>query len=314
MGCMCGKESLHVENKRYFIRSRLGEGGFSYVDLVEESSTRKLFALKRLTCHSKEEENVALQEVEIMRRISHPNVVPLVGHMVVQVGHHSKTMDIVSEVFIVMPYYSRGSLQDLIDRHAQMSKVIPEGTIWAHFLGICKGVGALHHHSPPYAHRDLKPGNIMMMEDGTPVVMDLGSATVARVDIKSLREATALQDLAAERCSMPYRPPELFTVETNSSVDERTDIWSLGCTLYAMAYLESPFDKVYQTGGSIALAAMAGKINFREDLRCSQDLREMISWLMNVNPRDRPFIDQVIQKVESLSSTAARPAPEYNQC
>lgn len=33
----------------------------------------------------------------------------------------------------------------------------------------------------------------MMMEDGTPVVMDLGSATVARVDIKSLREATALQ-------------------------------------------------------------------------------------------------------------------------
>lgn len=80
--------------------------GFSYVDLVEESSSRKLFALKRLTCHSKEEENVALQEVEIMRRISHPNVVPLVGHMVVQVGHHSKTMDIVSEVFIVMPHYS----------------------------------------------------------------------------------------------------------------------------------------------------------------------------------------------------------------
>ncbi|PVD30482.1 hypothetical protein C0Q70_09748 [Pomacea canaliculata] len=327
MGCMCGKESLHVENKRYFIRSRLGEGGFSYVDLVEESSTRKLFALKRLTCHSKEEENVALQEVEIMRRISHPNVVPLVGHMVVQVGHHSKTMDIVSEVFIVMPYYSRGSLQDLIDRHAQMSKVIPEGTIWAHFLGICKGVGALHHHSPPYAHRDLKPGNIMMMEDGTPVVMDLGSATVARWTLSHSGKQQLFRceqyglyfflftcDLAAERCSMPYRPPELFTVETNSSVDERTDIWSLGCTLYAMAYLESPFDKVYQTGGSIALAAMAGKINFREGLRCSQDLREMISWLMNVNPRDRPFIDQVIQKVESLSSTAARPAPEYNQC
>ena len=39
---------------------------------------------------------------------------------------------------------------------------------------------------------------------------------------------------------------------------------SLGCTLYALAYLEAPFEKVYQTGGSIALAAMAGKINFAE--------------------------------------------------
>lgn len=41
--------------------------------------------------------------------------------------------------------------------------------------------------------RDLKPGNVMISEDGTPVVMDLGSATKARVEIKSLREATALQ-------------------------------------------------------------------------------------------------------------------------
>lgn len=79
--------------------------GFSYVDLVEEVASRKLFALKRLTCHSKEEEGIALNEVEIMRAIHHPNVVPLIGHMVVQVGHHSKTMDIVSEVFIVMPFY-----------------------------------------------------------------------------------------------------------------------------------------------------------------------------------------------------------------
>ena len=39
----------------------------------------------------------------------------------------------------------------------------------------------------------MKPGNVMLAEDGTPVVMDLGSATKARVDIKTLREATTLQ-------------------------------------------------------------------------------------------------------------------------
>nr|KAG5709366.1 hypothetical protein BaRGS_029215 [Batillaria attramentaria] len=239
-----------------------------------------------------------------MRSVHHPNLVPLVGHTVVKVGHYSKTVDIVSEVFIIMPFYPRGSLQDRIEALAKKSEQMPEKEIWRLFLGICQGVSALHTHSPPYAHRDLKPGNVMVTEDGTPVVMDLGSATKARVEIKSLREATALQDLAAERCSMLFRPPELFTVETNSSIDERTDIWSLGCTLYALAFLEAPFEKVYQTGGSIALAAMAGKINFPANSRYSAGLHEVISCLMSVNPMERPFINQVIQRVENMQHQA----------
>ena len=79
--------------------------GFSYVDLVEETTSHKVYALKRLTCHSVEEEKLALQEVEVMKNLQHPNLVPLVAHSVLKVGHHSKTMDIVSEVFIVMPLY-----------------------------------------------------------------------------------------------------------------------------------------------------------------------------------------------------------------
>ena len=79
--------------------------GFSYVDLVEEVTSHKVYALKRLTCHSVEEERLALQEVEVMKNVQHPNLVPLVAHSVLKVGHHSKTMDIVSEVFIVMPLY-----------------------------------------------------------------------------------------------------------------------------------------------------------------------------------------------------------------
>ena len=75
------------------------------MDLVEEVTSHKVYALKRLTCHSVEEERLALQEVEVMKNVQHPNLVPLVAHSVLKVGHHSKTMDIVSEVFIVMPLY-----------------------------------------------------------------------------------------------------------------------------------------------------------------------------------------------------------------
>ena len=67
--------------------------------------SHKAYALKRLTCHSVEEEGVALQEVEVMKNLHHPHLVPLVAHSVLKVEHHSKTLDIVSEVFIVMPLY-----------------------------------------------------------------------------------------------------------------------------------------------------------------------------------------------------------------
>ena len=47
----------------------------------------------------------------------------------------------------------------------------------------------------------------------------------AKVELRDSKAARQLQDEAAERCSMPYRAPELFNVECNSTIDERTDIW-----------------------------------------------------------------------------------------
>ena len=47
----------------------------------------------------------------------------------------------------------------------------------------------------------------------------------ARLKISTHSEAQHLQDVAAERCSMPYRPPELFQVNSKCEIDERTDVW-----------------------------------------------------------------------------------------
>lgn len=52
--------------------------GFSTVDLVEQASTKKKYALKKITCHSIEDQKVALQEVEYMKKIQHPNVIELI--------------------------------------------------------------------------------------------------------------------------------------------------------------------------------------------------------------------------------------------
>uniref|UniRef100_A0A2C9K6T6 non-specific serine/threonine protein kinase n=1 Tax=Biomphalaria glabrata TaxID=6526 RepID=A0A2C9K6T6_BIOGL len=300
MGCICGKESLNIENRKFNIKQRLGEGGFSYVDLVEDAQTHKSYALKRILCHSKEEEHIALQEVHIMRELDHPNIIPLECYSIHKVGIQTKAVDITCEVFVVIPYYRKGTLQNRIDTMKLKGEHFNEDMIWKLMLGICQGIKAIHDHKPPYAHRDIKPDNVMTEEDGTPVVMDLGSAAPAQLEIKTAREASSLQDLAAERCSMLYRAPELFTVETNTSIDERTDIWSLGCVLYALAYLESPFEAAYQRGDSLALATMAGKINFPENSSYSSNIPEIISWMLKPKACERPFIDQVIERIKGV--------------
>ncbi|XP_071158563.1 serine/threonine-protein kinase 16-like [Mytilus edulis] len=305
MGCICGKEALRINDRRFYLRSRLGEGGFSYVDLIEEIRTHKDYALKRITCHSNEEERIALQEIELMRTFQHPNIIPLEASSVIKVNQYSKSLDIVSEVLIVMPYYSRGSLQDVIEKMSKKSERFPEESVWELFKGICLGLQVFHKHNPPYAHRDLKMANIMLADDGTAIIMDLGSANKARVEIKTPSQAHTLQDEAAERCSMFYRAPELFNPELGSSVDERTDIWSLGCLLYALAYLTSPFESDYNHGGSIALAAQSGRVKFPEDNRgYSKSLQETILLQMKVNSAERPFIDGVLQHIETVSYKA----------
>lgn len=55
--------------------------------------------------------------------------------------------------------------------------------------------------------------------------MDLGSMDEAAVNIHNSREAQRLQDDAAERCTMPYRAPELFNVQTGDTITQATDMW-----------------------------------------------------------------------------------------
>lgn len=73
--------------------------------------------------------------------------------------------------------------------------------------------------------RDIKPANVLISTYGGGILMDLGSMDEAHVMIHNSREAQKLQDDAAERCTMPYRAPELFNVQTGDTVTQSTDMW-----------------------------------------------------------------------------------------
>lgn len=301
MGCHLGclKSSVVVEGVRYKVLRQIAEGGFSTVDVVEDCETGKRFAMKRIVCHSIEDQNMALMEVKVNRSFDHPNIVKVIGATTQGKADilHNQT----SEVLIVLPFYQQ-SLQDELEKRQLAGKPLPQGLILSIFSQICSAVRQLHIADPSLAHRDIKPHNILLEKDYTPVLMDFGSAAPARVKVSNLKEASYLQDTAAERCSMTYRPPELFHVATGMPLDERTDIWSLGCLLYALMFYKGPFDSVYERGDSVALAVQGGHIGFPETQEVwKTQLRDLVIAMTNLDLNYRIDIDSVIERIDDMS-------------
>ncbi|KAI8992226.1 kinase-like domain-containing protein [Pilobolus umbonatus] len=288
---------IRVSGHDYRIKKLLGEGGFSFVYLGVDDSNR-LYAIKTIRSNlGKESVTKAIKEAIVTSRFEQcPYIIDIVDMCVIKEEDKSKT------AYIIMPYYKNGNIQDIIDRHEKQGKFMPENMILSLFKGICYAVQAMHEYrNKPWAHRDIKPANVLISDEGTPVLMDFGSAREARIHIDSQKMAMRVQDDAAENCSMPYRAPELFHVSVDTVIDEKVDIWSLGCTLYAMAYHQSPFEMtVNKQGGTMALAVLNKQYSIPQSMKhiYSQSLLDMISWMLTVDPSHRPNISSIINKLQ----------------
>lgn len=142
--------------------------GFSLIDLVESSATKRKYALKRITCHSIEDERTAMREIEVTNIIRHDNVVHIVEHVLK--GSADIIVNTTSQLFIVLPYFKNGSLYDHLQFRARSNDYMAEGQVLQLFLGICEGLKAFHEAKPdPLAHRDLKTGENLTIFIHSPI-------------------------------------------------------------------------------------------------------------------------------------------------
>lgn len=198
--------------------------GFSVIDLVENYINRKLYVLKSVTCHSIDDETIALREVENCNRLQSDYLYKIIDYELKGVA--DIVTDTTSILYIVTYYYQMGSLADHLQMRSRKLDYIPEEQLIHMFLGICEGVRCIHEAKPvPLVHRDLKTANICLTSNYDPIIIDFGSMTEARLQICGQSEAQRLKDEAEERSSIVYRAPELFNVKSHCTIDERTDIW-----------------------------------------------------------------------------------------
>ncbi|KAL2757472.1 hypothetical protein ACRALDRAFT_1068050 [Sodiomyces alcalophilus JCM 7366] len=383
INCFPGSPTLKINGRNFKILRLLGEGGFSYVYLVQDTATESLYALKKIRCpFGAESVAQAMKEVEAYRLFANtPGIIHAVDHAVAtERGGEpgAKT------VYVLLPYFKRGNLQDMINANAVNHTHFPERRLMLLFLGVCRALKSMHQYRArpavamermemghgdehdqgrgprraavpddqdegaqqrplmeaedrpaagehrSYAHRDIKPGNIMISDDGAaPILMDLGSVAASPLPITSHSLAIQTQDTAAEHSTMPYRAPELFDVQTGSVIDTKVDIWSLGCTLYACLVGKSPFEaRSDETGGTLSLCILGGDWRFPDEglqrtgtgginkgkaravdaaagangsaghPPISDPVRDVVRRCLRVEPDERPDIDELIDIVE----------------
>ncbi|KAI9474168.1 MAG: kinase-like domain-containing protein [Benjaminiella poitrasii] len=299
--CCFPNPTITINRKKYKVINLLGEGGYSFVYLVQDDN-HHFYALKKMRCPEGALVEDAMHEIEMYNKFKSEYIIHVLDTSRVTEQDGTQT------VYIFLPYYKRGNLQDNINANNINKSWFPEHDLLAFFLKVCYAIKVLHgYHDKddiivPFAHRDLKPGNILVSDDGkTPILMDFGSVTKARIPIQTRQDGLLQQDIAAENSTLPYRAPELFDVQTGTTLDEKVDIWSLGCTLYAAAYGQNPFEaSVNEVGGSLALAILNGHYKFPIEDPYSDEFKNFIKYLLTIEVKERPDIDQVIERLESM--------------
>ncbi|KAH7851262.1 hypothetical protein Vadar_009175 [Vaccinium darrowii] len=283
-----GGGDVWINENRFRIVRQLGEGGFAYVYLVKEVLTDSAaasggglalkvkdtshlsddgtYAMKKVLIQNTEQLELVREEIRVSSLFSHPNLLPLLDHAIIAVKP-TQEGSWKNEAYLLFPVHLDGTLLDNANAMKAKKEFFSTSNVLHIFRQLCAGLKHMHNFDPPYAHNDVKPGNVLITHrKGQPpltILMDFGSARPSRKQIRSRTEALQLQEWASEHCSAPFRAPELWDCPSHADIDERTDIWSLGCTLFAIMYGVSPFEYALgESGGSLQLAIVNGQIKW----------------------------------------------------
>jgi len=218
-------ESLKIIGDFKILRE-LGSGGMGTVYEADQLSLKRKVALKLLPAHLSFSDLAVAKfqrEAEAGGRQSHPGIVTVYA-----VGEHQ------GRHYIAQELVGNGvTLADKIEKFRQDNKQ-PAGYFRSVAELIMNVAEALQHaHETGVTHRDIKPSNILIADDGNPKVTDFGLAKIEK--------ALALSRTGELAGTPHYMSPEQ-AASRKSCVDHRSDIYSLGVTLYEMLTLKLPFD------------------------------------------------------------------------
>ncbi|TDH69846.1 hypothetical protein CCR75_008061 [Bremia lactucae] len=258
-GAMSGRASIGD----YVVTSKLGSGSFAVVYKGYHKTSKIPVAIKALSLHKLNGKLLSNLEMEIaiMRQIDHPNVVKL---------YEIKKTD--KHMYLVLEFCAGGDLQHYMRRQQQQSgsNVLTEN-VAQHFLReLAKGMQCLWQHN--LIHRDLKPQNLLLVEDSPTSALKIADFGFAR------HLATA--SMAETLCGSPlYMAPEILKFQ---KYDAKADLWSVGTILFEMVAGRPPY------GGANHVQLLANierqPLRFPPTLQLSRSCHHLLVALLQRKP------------------------------
>ena len=274
---------------KYKLLGHLGKGGMSAVYLAEHVLMQRRVAIKVLPKRRVGDSSYLARfrlEAKAAAALDHPNVV-----RAYDVDNEGDTH------YIVMEYVAGKNLQELV-KHGEPLQIVQAVDYIAQAAD-----GLEHAHQSGVIHRDVKPANLLVDENGVVKILDMGLALFDETNEASLTNAHSENVLG----TADYLSPEQAI--NSHTVDARTDIYSLGCTLYFLLTGRAPF-----ADGSIAQRIAKHQsetptpiVHHRSD--CPAELSAICDRMMAKAPQDRHESAHEVSEVLNawLQSRGVRP-------
>lgn len=247
--------------ERYQVNAIIGVGGTSEVYQVFDQKFSVIRALKVTQEISESVVKQIVREAQILVEIRHPNL-PQVHDYFIKDGH----------AYLIMDYIEGDDLRTLLD---QQNGPLPLANVKVWINQICEALKVLHNQEMPIIHRDIKPENIRIQPDG-----GIGKAVLVDFGISKFYDPEGTKSVSSQWVTKGYSSPEQYG---DSPTDARSDIYSLGATVYTLLTNVTPPSSTDILGKFIDPPERVDQVN----PLIPYYLTDMIEKAMKLSPEDR---------------------------
>ena len=286
---------VEVDTMQVQVTKLLGEGGYAFIYAAKEQTTGKEFALKRFLVFEESKVQEVVAEIRLIKELRDQG--DLVTFVTAASVDHSQGRKVNKEFLLLMELCSGGDLAQLLRR--VQTPLSPQNVCLV-LACLARSLSALHARSPPVTHRDIKLENLLISNNGSVKLCDLGSATTSVHSPGpdwNMNQRTVLEDELAKYSTPMYRAPEMLDTWSNYPINQAVDIWAAGLVLYAVCFNKHPFED------SNKLAIVNGNYRIPSADSRYKTFHPLINAMLSLDPRTRPTAPQLLDQVSAIAET-----------